>query len=103
MIIIIVISSKFIIMFLTNHYNRPFHGFSTVDWDQLAKIRQHGWKERLKFSKVAKFESDLFKSNEEWWDGGGSSCSLRPPTIVTSVKFRDFVEQYLLSLWTYYH
>ena len=32
--------------------------FSTFDWDQWAKIRQHGCKERLKISKVAKFESD---------------------------------------------
>ena len=32
--------------------------FSTFDWNQWAKIRQHGCKERLKISKVAKFESD---------------------------------------------
>ena len=40
------------------------HGFSTFHWDQLAKIRQHGWKERLKISKAAKFESDVLKTNE---------------------------------------
>ena len=34
-------------------------------WDQLAKIRQHGGKERLKISKVARFESDLLKNNED--------------------------------------
>ena len=28
----------------------PSSVFSTFDWDQLAKIRQHGWKERLKIS-----------------------------------------------------
>ena len=33
-----------------------------MNWDQLAKIRQNGWKERLKISKVAKFESDLLKT-----------------------------------------
>ena len=35
-----------------------------MSWDQLARIRQHGWKERLKISKVAKFESDLLKTYE---------------------------------------
>ena len=38
--------------------------FSTFHWDQLAKIRQHGWKECLKISKVAKFENDVLKTNE---------------------------------------
>ena len=38
---------------------------SAFDWDQLPKIgRQHGWKERFKISKVAKFESDLLQTNE---------------------------------------
>ena len=27
-------------------------------------IRQYGWKERLKISKAAKFESDVLKTNE---------------------------------------
>ena len=39
--------------------------FSTFDWKQLAKIREHGWNERLKISKCVKFESDLFKTNED--------------------------------------
>ena len=56
--------------------------FSTFDWDQLAKIRQQGWKERVIISKVAKFESVFL------------------PPYKTSVKFRDFVEQYIRSLWT---
>ena len=34
-----------------------------MSWDQLAKIRQRGGKERFKISKVAKFESDLLKTN----------------------------------------
>ena len=36
-----------------------------MSWDKLAKIRQHGWKEQLKISKVAKFESDLLKTYED--------------------------------------
>ena len=61
------------------------------DWDHLGKIRQHGWKEPRKISKVAKFENDLLKTKEDiapqsreilqmfvWW--GASSC---PP--VTNV------------------
>ena len=61
------------------------------DWDHLAKIRQHDWKEPRKISKVAKFENDLLKTKEDiapqsreilqmfvWW--GASSC---PP--VTNV------------------
>ena len=35
-----------------------------MSWDQLAKIRQQGGKERLKISKVARFEIDLLKNNE---------------------------------------
>ena len=80
-----------------------------MSWDQLAKIRQRGGKERLKISKVAKFESDLLKTNEDIASqnhvilrdvlyGGGQ---VRAPNIQTSVKFRDFVDQYLRSLWTY--
>ena len=33
--------------------------------DKLGKIRGHNWKERLKISKSAKFESDLLKTNED--------------------------------------
>jgi len=32
--------------------------FSTLQMDQLGKIRRHHWKERLKISKIAQFESD---------------------------------------------
>ena len=39
--------------------------FSTFDMDKLGKIRGHHWKERLKISKSAKFESDLLKTNED--------------------------------------
>ena len=38
---------------------------SAFEWDQLPKIRrQHGCKEHLKISKVAKFESHLLQTNE---------------------------------------
>ena len=59
--------------------------FLTIAWDQLAKIRQHSWKERLKISIVAKFESDFVKTNQDmapqsrrilqtlvWWGWGAS-------------------------------
>ena len=38
--------------------------FSTFHMDQLGKILRHHWKERLKISIFAKFESDLSKPNE---------------------------------------
>ena len=37
---------------------RHFHGFSSFDGEQLVKIYQHHWK-------VAKFESDLLKTNKD--------------------------------------
>ena len=33
--------------------------------DKLRKIRRHLWKENPKINKIAKFESDLVKTNEE--------------------------------------
>ena len=44
-----------------NHPSRSidlFTVFSTFDMDKLGTIRQHRWKESLKISKIAKFESD---------------------------------------------
>ena len=43
----------------------PATVFSTSDMDQLRKILAHHWKERLKISKIAKFETDLLKTNED--------------------------------------
>jgi len=43
----------------------PFTAFSTLDWDLFAKIRQHDWKEHPKINKVAKLESNLFKTYED--------------------------------------
>ena len=39
--------------------------FSTFDMDQLGQIRRHHWKERLKISKTAIFESDSSQANED--------------------------------------
>ena len=36
-----------------------FYGFSIFDIDKFGKICQHHWKEHLKISKIAKFESDF--------------------------------------------
>ena len=47
--------------------SRTFYGFLAFDMDKLGIIRRHHWKERLKISKAAKFESGLLKpvSNED--------------------------------------
>ena len=45
--------------------NFPQFFFSTFDMDRLGKTRRHHWKQRLKISKTAKFESDLLKSNDD--------------------------------------
>ena len=64
----------------------------------LKKIRQHSWKERLKISIVAKFESDLVKTNQDmapqsrtlvWW-GVGQDSAPTIQTSVTSVNVRTF-------------
>jgi len=63
--------------------------FSTFDMDQLGKILQHHWKERIKISKLAKFESDTVKSER-----GYSSTKFRKFIEIcmygTSIKLRDF-------------
>ena len=81
--------------------------FLTFHWDQLGNIRQRGWIERLKISKVDKFESDLLKTNENiatqsrdilqtfvWWEASSFSTPpipLPPPPpyedLQTSAKF----------------
>ena len=52
---------------------RPFHGFFQLllDIDELGKIRRYHRKERLKISKIAKFESDLLKTNKDIAPEGG--------------------------------
>ena len=63
--------------------------FSTFDMDQLGKILRHHWKERIKISKLAKFESDTIKSER-----GYSSSKFRKFIEIftngTSIKLRDF-------------
>lgn len=63
--------------------------FSNFDMDQLGKIRRHHWRERIKISKLAKFESDTLKSEQSY-----SSAKLRDLIEVcmngTSAKLRDF-------------
>ena len=50
--------------------------FSTFDMDQLRKTLWHHWKERIKMSKLAKFESDTVKSKRGY----------------SSTRFRKFIE-----------
>ena len=65
--------------------------------DKLWKNRRHYWKERLKISKIAEFESDLLKTNKDIapqsreilqtfvWGGGHNLAPPPPPsTIQTS-------------------
>ena len=60
--------------------------------DKSRKIRRHLWKELLKINKIAKFESDLLKTNEEiapeirekkincqkfgWFNGAETNCGI---------------------------
>ena len=75
---------------------RHFHGFSSFDGEQLVKICQHHWK-------VAKFESDLLKTNKDLAPEGRGSFKRfihgghepAPHHTNVSVLFRDFVELYL--------
>ena len=79
---------------------------STFDMDQSMKIRRHHWKEYLKISKIAKFQSDLLKINEDiapqsrgilqtfvWW--GAQNF---PSTIQMFVNFCNFAALYLCLL-----
>ena len=67
---------------------RPFHGFFQLllDIDELGKIRRYHRKERLKISKIAKFESDLLKTNKDIApEGGGGALN---KTLVRGVPQR---------------
>ena len=57
----------------------PSTVFSTFDWIQLAKIRQHRQKEHLEISEDAKFERDLWKTNE--------NIALQSRQILTHPRF----------------
>ena len=73
-----------------------------MSWDKLAKIRQHGWKERLKISKVAKFDNDLLKTYEatapQRREILQTFCMVEArsrPHHEAFVKFRALLEKYL--------
>ena len=79
--------------FLTDPSTCP-RFFSTFDMDKLRRI----WKEPLKIRKIAKFKSNLLKTNGDiasqsreisqrfvWW--GYKLAPRPPPTIRTSVNF----------------
>ena len=74
------------------HSNRVF---STLDKDQLEKTRRHHCKERLKISKIAKFESETSWASDDiapescknlqTFIYGGVGASLCPPPRHTNV------------------
>ena len=64
--------------------------------DQLRKIRRHHWKERIKISKIDKFESDTPKASEDiasrscenlqtflWGAWGGGMPTLRSYLVIS--------------------
>ena len=83
--------------------NRRLHVFffSTSDIKKLGKIHQRCWKERLKISKMAKFECYLLKTNADIASQtreflgrlyvGGKFVPPYPTTIQTYVKFSSLV------------
>ena len=67
--------------------------------DRFRKIRRQHWQERLQIIKVAKFECDLLKNNEDTAPQVakfyrrlmvGAQARL-PPTFQASVNFRNFI------------
>ena len=75
--------------------------FSTSDIKKLGKIHQRCWKERLKISKMAKFECYLLKTNADIASQtrkflgrlyvGGKFVPPYPTTIQTYVKFSSLM------------
>ena len=78
--------------------------FSTFDMDKLGTNRRHHWKKLLKISKIAKFESDLLKINEDIAPqfakfyrrlyGGGQ--------VSSTLHHTNFADLYLRSPKTYH-
>ena len=74
--------------------------------DKLRNIRRHHFKERLKIGEIAKFESNLLKTNEDIapqrceilqtfvWCGGG--------TMWTFENYHNLADLHLHSLKTYH-
>ena len=72
--------------------------------DNFGKIRRHHWKERLKISKIAMFEIDLLKTNE---DTALQSREILQTFVKSngpikwapaSVNFRNFAELYIATI-----
>ena len=85
-----------------------FFFFSTFDEGKLGEIRRHQWKERLKISKIAKFESELLKTNKDiasqsreilqtfvWW--GEQTCLPSPPPPPPSYKRLQTLLNYIFA------
>ena len=92
--------------------NRPSHGFFSNFWHGQVRDKHH-WKERINISKIAKFQSDLLKINEDitpprsrnFTDVGMVGSTNLPhhhTTIQTSVNFRKIAELYFRALKTYH-
>ena len=92
--VLLLLAQAAVRIFCQQTSNRPFHFFSTFDMGKLGQNRRHQWKERLKISKIAKFESDLFKTIEDtapqsreflhtfvWW---GRKLAPTPPPLPPS-------------------
>ena len=78
--------------------------FSTFDKDLLANIHRHYWKERLKISRLAKYESHMYEASEEIALQSREILDrfvYLPPTVQTSVKSRDFADAYPCYFLTY--
>ena len=83
------------------HAIYPSTTSSTFDMDQLVRIYRHYRKERLKITKLAKFESDMSETSEDiapqnanvyrrLYGGGGEGWGWGhklAPTIQTSIKY----------------
>ena len=92
----------------------PVFFLSTFDLDKLGEIRWHHWKEPLKIKDIAKFESDLVKSNKDMAPQlnlksrnlrhfcmvGGTN--LAPTRTNVLLNFCNFAELYLRSLTTHH-
>ena len=87
--------------------------FQLLTWTSSGNSVDTTEESALKLTKIATFESDLLKINEDiapqiseilqtfilWWGRGGGT-NLPHPTIQTSVNCHNFAELYLRSLKT---
>ena len=77
-------------------------------WTCLGKFVNFARKSAFTISNLAKFESDLLKTNQDIASSsftdvymvGGRTNSPPPPTMQTSVNFHNFAELYLHSFTT---